>query len=172
MIAPQWFEIVSQEKHDIFEIPVYYNTQRGSEPPLASVKGIFMMMYRFMPWRMMGGRFFGLILAVLLVVGIVLLIVALASRKNKTPVSAQGASPVIQSAAAPAQDRFLALLNEQRAASGMGAAEYEERKLILEGGRGDNHANAEIVSLKERYARAELTTSAYIEARNKLLGIG
>ena len=26
--------------------------------------------------------------------------------------------------------------------------------------------------LKERYARGELTTSAYVEARNKLLGIG
>ena len=54
----------------------------------------------------------------------------------------------------------------------MGAQEYEERRLILEGGRADNHANAEIVSLKERYARGELTTSAYIEARNKLLGLG
>ncbi len=130
-----------------------------------------MMIHRFMPMRMMGGHFFGLILAVLLVVGIVLLIVTLASRKNKTPVSAQSAATAGQSAAAPAQDRFLSLLNEQKAASGMGVAEFEERKLILEGGRGDNHANAEIVSLKERYARAELTTSAYIEARNKLLGI-
>ena len=42
---------------------------------------------------------------------------------------------------------------------------------VLEGGRGDNHANAELVSLKERYARGELTTSAYVEARNKLLGL-
>jgi len=126
-----------------------------------------MMMYRYFPGRMMGGGLFGLILTVLVVVGIVLLIVALASRKNKVPGSAavQGASPV-------AQDRFLAMLNEQRAASGMGAAEYEERRLVLEGGRADNHANAEIVSLKERYARGELTTSAYVEARNKLLGLG
>ncbi len=61
---------------------------------------------------------------------------------------------------------------KQRAASSMGAAEYEERKLVLEGARGDNHANAEIVALKERYARGELTTSAYVEARNKLLGLG
>lgn len=124
-----------------------------------------MMMYRFVPWRMFGGHFFGLILFVLLVVGIVLLIVAIASRKNKAPASAAG-----QGAAARAQDRFLAMLNEQKAASNMGAAEYEERRLILEGARADNHANAEIVALKERYARAELTTSAYIEARNKLLG--
>ena len=126
-----------------------------------------MMMFRYFPGRMMGGGLFGLILTVLVVVGIVLLIVVLASRKNKTPVAAaaQGAAPA-------AQDRFVTILNEQRAASGMGAAEYEERKLVLEGGRADNHANAEIVSLKERYARGELTTSAYVEARNKLLGLG
>ena len=125
-----------------------------------------MMMFRYFPGRMMGGSLFGLILTVLVVVGIVLLIVVLASRKNKTPVTAaaQGAAPA-------AQDRFVTILNEQRAVSGMGAAEYEERKLVLEGGRADNHANAEIVSLKERYARGELTTSAYVEARNKLLGI-
>ena len=126
-----------------------------------------MMMFRYFPGRMMGGGLFGLILTVLVIVGIVLLIVVLASRKNKTPVTAaaQGAAPA-------AQDRFVTILNEQRAASGMGAAEYEERKLVLEGGRADNHANAEIVSLKERYARGELTTSAYVEARNKLLGLG
>ena len=123
-----------------------------------------MMMFRYFPGRMMGGGFFGLILTALVVVGIVLLIVVLASRKNKTPLAAQANVPM-------AQDRFVAMLNEQKAASGMGAAEYEERKLVLEGGRADNHANAEIVSLKERYARGELTTSAYVEARNKLLGI-
>ena len=127
------------------------------------------MMYRYFPGRMMfGGHLFGLLLAVLLVVGIVLLIVVLASRKNKAPVAQ--ATPGATASAAP--DRFLTILNEQKAVTGMGTQEYEERKLVLEGGRADNHANAEIVSLKERYARGELTTSAYIEARNKLLGIG
>lgn len=125
-----------------------------------------MMMFRYFPGRMMGGGLFYLILAALAVVAIVLLIVVLASRKNKVP-----AATTVQGAAA-SQDRFLAILNEQKAASGMGTAEYEERKLVLEGARGDNHANAEIVSLKERYARGELTTGAYVEARNKLLGIG
>lgn len=124
-----------------------------------------MMMFRYFPGRMMGGSLFGLILTVLAVVAIVLLIIVLASRKNKTPAAANVAAPA-------AADRFVTLLNEQKAASSMGAAEFEERRLILEGGRADNHANAEIVSLKERYARAELTTSAYIEARNKLLGLG
>jgi uncharacterized membrane protein len=125
-----------------------------------------MMMFRYFPGRMMGGGLFGMLLAVLFVVGIVLLIVVLASRKNKVPGAAAA-----QTVAPAAQDRFLTMLNEQKAASGMGTAEFEERRLILEGGRADNHANAEIVSLKERYARGELTTSAYIEARNKLLGL-
>ena len=138
---------------------------------LASLKGFFMMMHRFFLGRMMGGGFLGLILTVVVVVGIVLLIVLLASKKNKVPTAANAAQAAT-TAAPTAQDRFLAILNEQRAASGMGAAEYEERKLVLEGARGDNHANAEIVSLKERYARGELTTSAYVEARNKLLGLG
>ena len=129
-----------------------------------------MMMFRYFPGRMMGGGLLGLILTVVVVVGIVLLIVLLASKKNKAP--AASAAQSATTAAPAAQDRFLAILNEQRAASGMGAAEYEERKLVLEGARGDNHANAEIVALKERYARGELTTSAYVEARNKLLGLG
>ncbi|MBA4347457.1 MAG: hypothetical protein C0413_01195 [Clostridiales bacterium] len=124
-------------------------------------------MFRYFPGRMLCGGLFGMILAALAVVGIVLLIVALASRKNNIP-----ASSAVQGAAPAAQDRFLAMLNEQRAASGMGLAEYEERRLVLEGGRADNHANTEIVSLKERYARGELPTSAYVEARNKLLGLG
>ncbi len=125
-----------------------------------------MMMFRYFPGRMMGGGFSGLILAALFIVAIVLLIVVLASRKNKAPAAAA------HTVAPTAQDRFVTILNEQKDASGMGPAEYEERRLILEGGRTDNHANAEIVSLKERYARGELTTSAYIEARNKLLGLG
>ena len=37
----------------------------------------------------------------------------------------------------------------------MGAEEFEERRLVLEGGRGDNHANEALVALKERYARGE-----------------
>jgi len=129
-----------------------------------------MMMHRYFIGRMLGGGFLGLIFTVLVVVGIVLLIVLLASKKNKVPTAATAAQAA--TAAPTAQDRFLAILNEQKAASGMGAAEYEERKLVLEGGRGDNHANAEIVALKERYAHGELTTSAYVEARNKLLGLG
>lgn len=129
-----------------------------------------MLMYRYFPWRMMGGHLFGWLFGILVIVGIVLLIVLLASKKNKAPSVATAATTA--AATTTAQDRFLTILNEQKAASNMGAAEYEERKLVLEGARGDNHANAEIVALKERYARGELTTGAYVEARNKLLGLG
>ncbi len=129
-----------------------------------------MLMYRYFPWRMMGGHLFGWLFGILVIVGIVLLIVLLASKKNKAPSAATAATTA--AATTTAQDRFLTILNEQKAASNMGAAEYEERKLVLEGARGDNHANAEIVALKERYARGELTTGAYVEARNKLLGLG
>lgn len=129
-----------------------------------------MLMYRYFPWRMMGGHLFGWLFGILVIVGIVLLIVLLASKKNKAPSAATAATTA--AATTTAQDRFLTILNEQKAASNMGAAEYEERKLVLEGARGDNHANAEIVALKERYARGEITTGAYVEARNKLLGLG
>ena len=129
-----------------------------------------MLMYRYFPWRMMGGHLFGWLFGILVIVGIVLLIVLLASKKNKAPSATTAATTA--AATTTAQDRFLTILNEQKAASNMGAAEYEERKLVLEGARGDNHANAEIVALKERYARGEITTGAYVEARNKLLGLG
>ena len=129
-----------------------------------------MLMYRYFPWRMIGGHLFGWLFGILVIVGIVLLIVLLASKKNKAPSATTAATTA--AATTTAQDRFLTILNEQKAASNMGAAEYEERKLVLEGARGDNHANAEIVALKERYARGEITTGAYVEARNKLLGLG
>ena len=103
------------------------------------------MMHRYLLYRMANGHFLLFLLGLLVVVGIVLLIVYLTSRKYKTPANQ---------------------------AAGAGAAEYEERRMMLDGARGDNHANAEIVLLKERYARGELTTAAFVEARNKLLGIG
>lgn len=115
----------------------------------------------------MDGHFLWGLLGLMVVVGVVLLIVYLTSRKYKTP-GAQAGGAAAQTAAAAAQDRFLTILNEQKAASGMGEAEYEERRLVLLGGRGDNHASEELVSLKERYARGELTTGAYVKARNKL----
>ncbi len=125
------------------------------------------MMHHFMFWRMLNGHFLTGLLGLLVAVGVVLLIVFLASRKNKTPVKATAATA--GGAVHATHERILAMLNEQKASGAMGAAEFEERRLILEGGRSDNYANAELVALKERYARAELTTAAYVEARNALL---
>ena len=48
-------------------------------------------------------------------------------------------------------ERILGLLSERKNAGSMSAAEYEERRLVLEGGKGDNYANAELVALKERF---------------------
>lgn len=127
-------------------------------------------MHHFMFWRFVNGHFLTGLIGLILAVGIVLLIVFLASRKNKIPVKAQAAAT--GDALHATHERILASLGERKSAGNMGAAEYEERRLILEGGKADNYANAELVSLKERYARAELTTGAYIEARNQLLNLG
>ena len=129
------------------------------------------MMHRYLFWRLVNGHFLFGLLALLVVVGIVLLIVYLTSKKYKTPNQAQ-TTAAATAAASASQERFLAILNEQKTAGTMGAAEYEERRMVLDGGRADNHANEDIVALKERYARGELTTAAYVKARNKLLGIG
>ena len=130
-------------------------------------------MRHYMFLRMVNGHFLGGLLALIVVVGIVLLIVYLASRKNKTPAKAATAAAATNGGAVHAtHERILALLNEQKVSGAMGATEFEERKLILEGGKGDNYANAELVALKERYARAELTTAAYLEERNRLLNVG
>ncbi|MCE5187575.1 MAG: hypothetical protein LLF75_00090 [Eubacteriales bacterium] len=126
------------------------------------------MMHRFIFWRMLNGHFLTGLLGLLVVVGIVLLIVFLASRKNKVP--AQAAGTAAGSAVHATHERILGMLSELKNAGSMSTAEYEERRLVLEGGKGDNYANAELVALKERYARAELTTGAYVEARSALLG--
>ena len=125
-------------------------------------------MHHYMFWRMLNGHFLTGLLGLLVVVGVVLLIVYLASRKNKTPVKATAATA--GGAVHATHERILAMLNEQKASGAMGATEFEERRLILEGGRSDNYANADLVALKERYARTELTTGAYVEARSALLG--
>ena len=130
------------------------------------------MLHRMFFFRFMHGHILTGLIGILLLVGIVLLIVYLTSRKYKSPSQAKASAASAAVAGTPAaHERVLAILNEQKTADGMGAAEYEERRMVLEGGRGDNHANAELVALKERYARGELTTSAYVDARNKLLGL-
>ena len=135
-------------------------------------------MLTYMPhlmfWRFFGGRLGLLALGLLLVVAIVLLIVVLASRRNRTP--AVKAAPAQQApAAAPVtgdpHSRILDVLrvaSEEKQAS---AADYEERRMVLDGGKYDNYRRAELVELKEKYARFELSTQEYIEARSKLLNL-
>lgn len=136
-----------------------------------------MMTYmpRLMVWRFFGGRLGLLLLGLLVVVGIVLLIVLLASRRIKSP--AAKAAPAQQTAAASAtaagdpHSRILDVLrvaSEEKQAS---AADYEERRMVLDGGKYDNYRRAELVELKEKYARFELSTQEYIDARSKLLNL-
>lgn len=136
-----------------------------------------MMTYmpRLMYWRIFGGRL-GLLLGLLIVVGIVLLIVFLASRKNKTPAKAAPSQPV-SGAAAPvsaAGDPHSRILDVLRVASEekqASAADFEERRMVLDGGRYDNYRRTELVELKEKYARYDLSTAEYVEARAKLLNL-
>ena len=135
-----------------------------------------MMTYmpRLMVWRFFGGRLGLLLLGLLVVVGIVLLIVLLASRRIKSP--AAKAAPAQQTAAAAPitgdpHSRILDVLrvaSEEKQAS---AADYEERRMVLDGGKYDNYRRAELVELKEKYARFELSTQEYIDARSKLLNL-
>lgn len=139
-----------------------------------------MMTYLHRPMflRMLGGRLGLLLLGVLIVVGIVLLIVFLASRRNKTPVSKAAAAPLAApagTASAPAagdpHSRILDVLRVASEEKQAGAADFEERRMVLDGGKYDNYRRTELVELKEKYARYELSTQEYIEARAKLLNL-
>ena len=48
--------------------------------------------------------------------------------------------------------------------------DYEERRLILEGGCSDDYKNSELTFLKEKYARSEISLREYIERRNQIIG--
>ena len=140
-----------------------------------------MMMRHFMFWRFLDGRLSLALLGLLIVVGIVLLIVFLTSRKHPRgsvkaapgaqPVNASSAATVSAASAGDPHARVLDILrvaSEEKQAS---AADYEERRMVLDGGKYDNYRRAELVELKEKYARFELSTQEYIEARAKLLNL-
>lgn len=141
-----------------------------------------MMMCHYMFWRFLNGRLGLLLLGLLIVVGIVLLIVLLTSRKHPrgSVKAAPGAQPVNTAASAAAVSAALAgdphtrILDVLRVASEekqVIAADFEERRMVLDGGKYDNYRRAELVELKEKYARFELSTQEYIEARAKLLNL-
>lgn len=140
-----------------------------------------MMMRHFLFWRFLDGRLGLALLGLLIVVGIVLLIVFLTSRKHPrgSVKAAPGAQPVNASSAATASaasagDPHARVLDVLRVASeekNVSAADYEERRMVLDGGKYDNYRRAELIELKEKYARFELSTQEYIEARAKLLNL-
>ena len=140
-----------------------------------------MMMRHYMFWRFLNGRMGLLLLGLLIVVGIVLLIVFLASRKHPRgsvkaapgtqPVNAASAATASAALAGDPHTRILDVLrvaSEEKQAS---AADFEERRMVLDGGKYDNYRRTALVELKEKYARFELSTQEYIEARAKLLNL-
>lgn len=142
---------------------------------------IAMLMTRhFLFWRFLNGRLGLLLLGVLIAVGIVLLIVLLTSRKypRGSVKAAPGAQPAASAAGTPASavtgdphGKILDLLRVASEEKQVSAADYEERRMVLDGGKYDNYRRAELVELKEKYARFELSTQEYIEARAKLLNL-
>ncbi|MEN6418634.1 MAG: hypothetical protein ABFC73_06900, partial [Clostridiaceae bacterium] len=108
-----------------------------------------MMMRHFMFWRFLDGRLGLALLGLLIVVGIVLLIVFLTSRKY--PRGSVKGAPVAQPAnaasaatasAASAGDPHAKVLDVLRVASEekqVSAADYEERRMVLDGGKYDNY---------------------------------
>ena len=110
-----------------------------------------------------------------------LLIVFLTSRKypRGSVKGARGAQPVNAASAAaapaaPAGDPHTQILDVLRVASEekqASAADFDERRMVLDGGKYDNYRRTELVELKEKYARFELSTQEYIEARAKLLNL-
>ncbi len=140
-----------------------------------------MMMRHFVFWRFLDGRLGFALLGLLIVVGIVLLIVFLTSRKHPRgsvkgapgaqPVSAASAATASAAAAGDPHGRILDVLRVASEEKQVSAADYEERRMLLDGGKYDNYRRAELVELKEKYARFELSTQEYIEARAKLLNL-
>jgi protein-S-isoprenylcysteine O-methyltransferase Ste14 len=139
-----------------------------------------LMTRHFLYWRFFDGRLGLALLGLLIVVGIVLLIVFLTSRKHPrgSVKAASGAQSAAGTASTPANavsgdphGKILDLLRVASEEKQVSAADYEERRMVLDGGKYDNYRRAELVELKEKYARFELSTQEYIEARAKLLNL-
>ncbi len=138
------------------------------------------MMRNFMYWRFFDGRLGLALLGLLIIVGIVLLIVFLTSRKHPrgSVKAAPSAQPAVGTVSTPASavtgdphGKILDLLRVVSEEKQVSAADYEERRMLLDGGKYDNYRRTELVELKEKYARFELSTQEYIEARAKLLNL-
>ncbi len=122
-------------------------------------------------WRLgIGGGFWSGI-GVLLVIAAVVLVVFLV-RKNQLEKANHAEcsshdTPHTQST--DPHSRIMEILRVQCDARQTNAADYEERRMVLDGGKSDDYSNAELVTLKEQYARLDISTQEYIEARSKIL---
>jgi uncharacterized membrane protein len=121
--------------------------------------------YGIFGWGMGTGFIWWIFLGLVLIAGIVLLIVYLA-RPHKVTECCTPQQPQTLGGNA----RVQAILKDKFAAGHIGFADYEERRLVLEGSMSDDLASADLAYLKEKYARCEIDTKEYIERRGQILG--
>lgn len=129
------------------------------------------MYHNYSFWRLGigGGLWSGL--GVLLVIAAVVLVVLLI-RKNhreKATHTACSSHDAPRTQSTDPHGRIMEILRVQCDARQTNAADYEERRMILDGGKSDDYSNAELVALKEQYARLDISTQEYIDARSKIL---
>ncbi len=122
-------------------------------------------------WRLgIGGGFWSGV-GVLLVIAAVVLVIFLI-RKNHREKAAHAECSSYDAPRTQSTDphsRIMEILRVQCDANQTNAADYEERRMILDGGKSDDYSNVELVALKEQYARLDISTQEYIDARNKIL---
>ena len=119
-------------------------------------------MHRFPFWGLNSGIGWigGAIFLGLLVAIFVLLIVLLVKRKETTQ-SYEPASYNIHA-------RIMEILKVNYEAKYFDIAEYEERRMILDGGSDDDYTKPELILLKEKYARGDVDSREYCEKRTSL----
>ncbi len=132
------------------------------------------MYHNYSFWRVGAGGWLWSGIGILLVVAAVVLIVFLVRKSHAEKVAQAdcrrlGDMPRTEST--DSHNRIMEILRVQCDARQTNPADYEERRMILDGGKSDDYRNAELVALKERYARLEISTQEYIDVRNKILNL-
>lgn len=130
------------------------------------------MYHNYSFWRLGAGGWLWSGIGVLLVAAAIVLIVFLArkrriERAEQAECRRRDDAPSADTAGS--HTRIMEILRVQCDARQTNAADYEERRMVLDGGRADDTRNADLVALKERYARLEISTQEYIDARNQIL---
>ena len=131
------------------------------------------MYHTYSFWRLGTGGWllsgFGVLLVAAAIVLIVFLVRKSRAEKASQAQCSRDGIPYAQSA--DPHGRIMEILRVQCDARQTNAADYEERRMVLDGGKSDDYQNAELVALKERYARLEIATQEYIDVRNKILNL-